>query len=256
MPESARSPDTSPDGTYGTTRSSLDIGAGQRFAATSRGSAYGTTWVLTPQLELLPCMGRDMAPRHAIAIGLETVTIDVSLENITEAARQNRGVTETTTAVVVALAGGTGAFLGASVTALLTMRTQGKTHRREQLRRDAETLGPIRRYLEITIDPKRLAINAPVDDQSAQALHEKLLSQRDQHLAAVNVMAAGHPDSVVRATAKKFAIGLYNAGHSAGWMLRDALHDGRLRDAAGEDHQNALELLEKLSDLVEAYGEK
>lgn len=165
-------------------------------------------------------------------------------------------MTETTTAVVAALAGGAGAFLGASVTAFLATRAQGKTHRREQLRRDAETLGPVREYLEITINPERLAVNAPVDDQAAQALHENLRGQRDQHLAAVNVMAAGHPDPVVRSTAKKFAIELYNAGHSAGWMIRDALRDGRLRDAANKDYQNALEFLEKLNDQTAAYGDK
>lgn len=165
-------------------------------------------------------------------------------------------MTETTTAVVVALAGGAGAFLGASVTTFSNIRTQDKSHRREQLRRDAETLGPIREYLEITINPKRLAINAPVNDQDAQALYEKLLGQRDQHLAAVNVMAAGHPDPAVRSTAKEFATELYNAGHSAGWMLRDALREGRLRDAANEDHQNALDLLDKLYKLTTAYGDK
>ncbi len=163
---------------------------------------------------------------------------------------------ETTTAVVVALAGGAGGFLGASVTTFFNFRTQDKTHRREQLRRDAETLGPIREYLEITINPERLAINAPVNDQDAQALYEKLLGQRDQHLAAVNVMASGHPDATVRHTAKEFATELYNAGHSAGWMLRDPLREGRLRDAANEDHQNAHDLLDKLSKLTTAYGDK
>lgn len=163
---------------------------------------------------------------------------------------------ETTTAVVVALAGGAGAFLGASVTTFFNFRGQDKSHRREQLRRDAETLGPIREYLEITINPNRLAINAPGDDQDAQALHKKLLGQRDQHVAAVNVMASGHPDPAVRSTAKELATELYNAGHSAGWMLRDALRQGRLRDAANEDHHNALDLLDKLYKLTTAYGDK
>lgn len=163
---------------------------------------------------------------------------------------------ETTIAVVVALAGGAGAFLGATVTTFFNFRTQDKTHRREQLRRDAETLGPIREYLEITINPKRLAINAPANDQDAQVLYEKLVSQRDQHLAGVNVMASGHPDPAVRSTAREFAIELYNAGHSAGWMLREVLREGRLRDAANEDHQNALDLLDQLDKLTTEYGDK
>ncbi|QOR71365.1 hypothetical protein IM660_03435 [Ruania alkalisoli] len=165
-------------------------------------------------------------------------------------------MTETTIALVVALAGGAGAFLGASVTTLFNVRTQDKTHRREQLSRDAETLGPIREYLEIIINPKRLAINAPVNDQDVQALYEKFLGQRDHHLAAVNVMAAGHPDPAVRSTAKEFGTELYNAGHSAGWILRDALREGRLYNAANEDHQNALELLDKLYKFTTAYGDK
>ncbi|MXG92056.1 hypothetical protein [Nocardioides flavescens] len=165
-------------------------------------------------------------------------------------------MTDTSTAALVAASGGVGAFLGASLTTYFNIRTQDRTHRREQLLRDAEVLGPIREYLEILINPERLAVNAPADDQEAKAFYERLISRRDLHLAAMNVMASGHPDANVRAVAKEFANELFNAGHSAGWVLRDPLPVGRLRDAAIQDHQNALELLDELHHLSTAYGDK
>jgi hypothetical protein len=171
-------------------------------------------------------------------------------------APDNGEVNETTTAALVAASGGVGAFLGSAVTTLFNSRAQERAHRREQLRRDADALGPIREYLETTIAPRRVAMNAPVRGEDAQAVHEKLLAQRDQHLAAVNVMAAGHPDARVRAAAKEFATELFNAGHSVGWLLREDRHDSELREAADEDHRKALDLYGTLHKLTTAYGDK
>lgn len=79
--------------------------------------------------------------------------------------RQNGAVDETAAAALVAASGGIGAFLGATVTTLFNFRTQDRAQRREQLRRDAETLGPIREFLEVSINPERLAINADDDKE-------------------------------------------------------------------------------------------
>jgi hypothetical protein len=163
---------------------------------------------------------------------------------------------ETATAALVAASGGAGAFMGGTVTTFFNYRTHDKGHRREQLRRDADALGPIREYLQVSINPDRLCINATPDDQATAELYQKLLAQRDLHVSAVQVMAFGHPDADVRSVAQTFATSLYNAGHSAGWALREPLRNGRLREAANQDHREALELLERLYELTTAYGDK
>lgn len=163
---------------------------------------------------------------------------------------------ETGTAILVAVAGGGGAFLGATVTTFFNFRTQDKAHRREQLRRDADALGPIREYLQIRINPERLAINAPMDDQQADDLYQKLVVERDLHVSAVQVMAFGHPDTAVRSKAQEFATALFNAGHGAGWVLRDPVGEGRLREAANQSHDTSIKLLQELYELTTAYGDK
>lgn len=173
-----------------------------------------------------------------------------------EPSRQNGRVNETGTAVLAAVAGGAGAFLGATLTTIFNFRTQDKSHRREQLRRDADTLGPIREYLQVRVNPERLAINAPVDDQQTEELHRRLLDERDLHISAVQVMAFGHPDAGVRSKAQEFATALFNTGHSAGWVLRDPIREGRLREAADQSHDRAMKLLQELYELTTAYGDK
>ena len=169
--------------------------------------------------------------------------------------RHNGAVNETATAVLLAASGGIGAFAGAAITTALNYRTQDKTHRREQLRRDAETLGPIHEYLFAT-SPDRLAMNAPVSDQGTGEQYDRLIERRDQHISAVQILAAGHPDAKVRSVARELTTALFNGLTSAGWVMRDRVYEGKRYDVANEDHQHALDLLRELDERTTAYGDK
>lgn len=169
--------------------------------------------------------------------------------------RHNSAVNETATAVLLAASGGIGAFAGAAITTALNYRTQDKTHRREQLRRDAETLGPVHEYLFAT-SPDRLAMNAPVSDQGTGELYDRLIERRDQHISAVQILSAGHPDAKVRSVARELPTALFNSLTSAGWVMRDRVYEGKRYDVANEDHQHALDLLRELDERTTAYGDK
>lgn len=163
-------------------------------------------------------------------------------------------MSDATAAVLVAVAGGIGAFAGAALTTTFNYRAQDKAHRREQLRRDAEAIGPIREYLLAT-DPERLAMNAPATDQGAGELLDRLIAERDRQTRGVQILASGHPDADVRVVARDLATALFNVPVSAGWVLRDRVYEGKRWDAAIDDHRQALELLATLERLTTAYGD-
>jgi hypothetical protein len=162
----------------------------------------------------------------------------------------------TWTALLVAAAGGLGAFGGAGLTAWFTLRSQDRAHRQEQRLRDAEVVGPVLDYL-VDSDPTRLAMNASPDPQRQSDDLAALKERRDQLRASVLVLAAGHPDPIVRARARELSVALYNALSSAAWAVRDLeFHTDRSAlEVATGDHAAAQEAAECVLEESTRYAD-
>lgn len=82
--------------------------------------------------------------------------------------------------------------------------------------------------------------------------------RRDELRAALNVLAAGHPDSVVRSLARDLAVAIYNSFTSAVWAVRDLdfQRDRSILDIAVSDHETARAIAENLLKESTRYGER
>lgn len=161
----------------------------------------------------------------------------------------------TLTALLVACAGGLGGFAGAGLSAWITHRSQDRARRYEQQRRDAEVVGPVLDYL-VDSDPTRLTMNASPDSAQQTAELQKLKDRRDRLRTGVLVLAAGHPDPVVRERARDLSVALYNALTSAAWAVRDLSFrtDRSALEVAKGDHASAQEIAESLLRETARYG--
>jgi hypothetical protein len=156
----------------------------------------------------------------------------------------------TTTAVIIAVAGGFGAFLGASLTAGLMYRAWRTDRRREQQRSDAEAIGPVAVFLT-DAHPDRLAFNARSnDEEQAQVMHA-LRDRLDASRPRLLVLATGHPRADVRKLAKELEVALSNAYTSAAWFVADIRSGGDFdREKALQDHGKAEALTDRLMEQI------
>jgi hypothetical protein len=150
-----------------------------------------------------------------------------------------------------AVAGGTGGFLGASLSALLTYRSRAIDRRREQQRLDGDVLGPVSILLS-DANPDRLGFNVSrdmtVQDERMADLRQRANASSGQLLT----MAASHPNKEARKLADELAVATGNAITSASWFIRDLVNDRALdyRDTALADHAKAQDLLNRLRDVI------
>lgn len=157
--------------------------------------------------------------------------------------------------VAVACASGLGGFAGAGLSAWIAHRSQDRARRQEQQRRDAEVVGLVLDYL-VDSDPMRLTINASPDPEQQNSDLQALKDRRDRLRTGVLVLAAGHPDPVVRERARDLSVALYNALTSAAWAVRDlTFHTDRSAlEVAKGDHAAAQGLAETLLRESSRYG--
>lgn len=160
-------------------------------------------------------------------------------------------------ALAVAVAGGAGGFGGSALSTWMSHRSQARAQHHEQQRRDAEVVGPVLEYL-VDADPKRLVMNAPSNHEQRTAVLTSLEQRRDNLRAALHVLAAGHPDSVVRGLARDLAVAVYNSFSSAAWAVRDldVQNDRSALDVAVGDHAAARALAEQVLLESARYGER
>jgi hypothetical protein len=163
----------------------------------------------------------------------------------------------TTTAVIAALAGGVGAFLGASLTALLGERGRREAHRRAQQRADAEVIGPVMAFLA-DAEPDRLGINVRSDLAEQQKVMAPLAERADSAYGALLVLAAGHPDAHIRDLARQLALAVRNTFGSTSFFLVDLVRTSgmEMRGQAKADYQAATELAERLLTEIARYGRR
>ena len=161
----------------------------------------------------------------------------------------------TSTAVLVALAGGLGAFAGAALSAVLTHQGRREEHRREQQRTDAAVLGPVMAFL-VDADPDRLAINVRSDAAEQEKVMSALRERLDGIYGSLLILSAGHPSEQVRDLARKLAVAVRNNLTSASWLVNDLIRRSELsnRDKAKEDHEQARNLAEDLLGEIARYG--
>jgi hypothetical protein len=161
----------------------------------------------------------------------------------------------TSTAVLVAAAGGVGAFAGAAVSARLTHRGRREERRREQQRADAATLGPVMAFLT-DADPDRLAINVRSDVAEQEKVMSPLRDRLDGIHGSLLILAAGHPSDQVSDLARRLAIALRTSFTSASWLVQDVIRHSEVsyRDKAKEDHDQARQLAEDLLRGIARYG--
>jgi hypothetical protein len=124
----------------------------------------------------------------------------------------------TSTAVLVAIFGGLGAFLGAALSAVLTHRGRSEEHRREQQRADAAALGPVMAFLT-DADPDRLAFNLHPDAAEQEKVMSALRERLDGIYGSVLILSAGHPSEQVGDLAGRLATATRNAFTSATWLV-------------------------------------
>jgi hypothetical protein len=161
----------------------------------------------------------------------------------------------TSTAVLVAVAGGAGAFAGAALSAWLTQHRRRKERRQEQQRADAAVLGPVMAFLT-DVDPDRLAANV----RSGATEQEKVMSPLRDRLDGIHgsllVLAAGHPSDQVSDLARRLAIAVRSTFTSVSWLVQDLIRHSELsyRDKAKEDHAQASQLAEDLLNEIARYG--
>jgi hypothetical protein len=154
-----------------------------------------------------------------------------------------------TLVIWTAIAGGTGGFLGAALSAVLTYRSRAIDRKREQLQRDGNVLGPVSTFLG-DVNPDRLAFNVS-RDSTVQLERMKALRLRAEAAAGdLRLMAASHPSKKARDLADKLAIAVGNVITSAEWFIGDMVndHDTSYREATKADYTNAEILLRELRD--------
>jgi len=160
------------------------------------------------------------------------------------------------TALLIAVAGGAGGFLGSTVSAWVGHRTQDHAARRAQQQRDADALGPVLSYL-VDTDPTRLANNVTPDQEERERVFRELKDRRDKLRVQLLVVAAGHPDEEVRLMCRELSARLYNALTSASWAIHDQYEPGygeNLTENAQAEHQLAYDLAEQLLEAIANYG--
>jgi hypothetical protein len=163
----------------------------------------------------------------------------------------------TTTAVVAALAGGAGVFLGAGVTAFLGERARREEQRREQQRADAAVIGPVMAFLT-DAEPDRLGMNVRSDMAEQQKVMLPLAERVNGIYGSLLVLSAGHPDERVSDLARKLAVAARNAFGSASFLVSDLVrHSGvEMRDQAKADHETARKLADELVAEIARYGRR
>jgi hypothetical protein len=161
----------------------------------------------------------------------------------------------TSTALLVALAGGLGAFLGAAFTAWLTLRRRREEHRREQQRADAAVLGPVMAFLAET-EPEGLGIS--VDPESAVQQMSELGSRADGVYGSLLVLYAGHPSERVSDLARKLASAERSAFKSTSLFIHDRIErsGGDTYAQAKKDHDQTTKLAEDLLEEIARYGRR
>jgi hypothetical protein len=153
----------------------------------------------------------------------------------------------TSTAILVAVAGGAGAFAGAAFSAWLSQHGRRKERRQEQQRADAAVLGPVMAFLT-DVDPDRLGFNIRPDVTEQEKVMSPLRDRLDGIHGSLLVLAAGHPSDQVSDLARQLAIAVRSTFTSAAWLVQDLIRHSELsyRDKAKEDHEQARTLAEDL----------
>ena len=158
------------------------------------------------------------------------------------------------TALLIAAAGGVGAFLGAWVSPVLNRREQRRQLRREQQKSDAQVLGELMNFLT-DIEPQRLGLFTT--REAATRKGPELGEQYGRVYGSLVILTIGHPAQRVRDVAAQSAQAVRKAAASSGMHLHAILKDSSMQflEKAKTDHKVAWDCSNRLIAEVVGYGE-
>ncbi|HET6918746.1 MAG TPA: hypothetical protein VFI46_04685 [Jiangellaceae bacterium] len=157
----------------------------------------------------------------------------------------------TSTAVIAALAGGVGVFLGA----WLTQHGRREERRQEQQRADADVLGPVMAFLAET-EPEGLGISIHSTTMVKQM--SELGIRADGIYGSLLVLYAGHPSAQVSDLARELAVASRQAFKSTSFFIYDLIgrSGGDTRAQTKKDPEHARKLADDLLEEIARYGRR